>query len=145
MEKSFRIYLRPNLKTFLSYVFENFNVSVFTAASKDYALFIIENIIKAKVPDAELDFVFHYYHTELSEKYYHSPKDLRLLWEEFPTDYRDDNTVIIDDLIYVKEANKSNCINLKGFELLNEENNKVIKESVEDKELLDVMDMLTFL
>jgi len=144
MDKSFRIYCRPYLEEFLEFVFKNYNVSVFTAASKDYALFIIEHIIKKKVPDAELDFVFHFYHTEISEAYYKSPKDLRLLWDKFPTNFREDNTVIIDDLSDVKKANQSNCMNIKAFELVDKENT-VIRDAVNDRELLHMMEVLKLL
>lgn len=142
MDTSYRIYYRPNLKEFLEFVFRNFNVSIFTAASKDYALFIVDNIIKKLVPNAYLDFVYHYYHTELSEMYYNSPKDLRLLWDIFPTGYTKSNTLIVDDLDDVKNANGFNCINIKAFEVIDEKYEKVEKESLEDKELLHVIEVL---
>ena len=45
LDDFYKIFSRPYLQEFLDYAFKNFNVSVWTAASKDYALFIIENII----------------------------------------------------------------------------------------------------
>mgnify|MGYP003334631673 FL=1 len=51
------VFARPHLDGFLDYLFDNFNVSVWTAASKSYALFIIENFILTK-PERKLDFVF---------------------------------------------------------------------------------------
>ena len=45
MGKQYTIFERPNLQNFLDFIFENFNVSIWTAASKDYALFIINKII----------------------------------------------------------------------------------------------------
>ena len=47
MDGYYIVFERPHLSEFLDYIFENFNVSVWTAASKDYALFIIEHIILA--------------------------------------------------------------------------------------------------
>ena len=44
MDGYYIVYERPGLQKFLDYLFENFNVSIWTAASKDYALFIIEKI-----------------------------------------------------------------------------------------------------
>lgn len=49
MDGYYIVYSRPYLQDFLDYIFENFKVTVWTAASKDYALFIIEkNNIKRK-------------------------------------------------------------------------------------------------
>ena len=48
MDSYYTVFYRPGLDKFLRYIFKNFNVSVFTAASKDYALFIIENIALEK-------------------------------------------------------------------------------------------------
>ena len=45
MDGYYMVYSRPYLQEFLDYIFKNFNVSIWTAASKDYALFIIEKII----------------------------------------------------------------------------------------------------
>jgi len=147
MDTSYRIYSRPHMAEFIQFLARHFNVSVFTAASKDYALFIIENIIKKAVPDLPIDFIFHSYHTELSYKYYDSPKDLRLLWDKFPTSFTPENTFIVDDLPDVKNANGFNCINVKAFEVVDEEEEDdsakvVIKDCIDDNELLGVQEML---
>jgi TFIIF-interacting CTD phosphatase-like protein len=42
MENYYIIFERPGLQQFLTFLFKNFNVSIWTAASKDYALFIIK-------------------------------------------------------------------------------------------------------
>ena len=57
-EDAYRIYQRPHLEEFLSFVFRNFNVAIFTAASKDYGLFILDDIIRKIIPDQELSFFF---------------------------------------------------------------------------------------
>ena len=64
-DNSYRIYQRPHLEEFLTFVFRNFNVAIFTAASKDYGLFILDNIIRKIIPDQELSFFFYDYHTDL--------------------------------------------------------------------------------
>jgi hypothetical protein len=46
----YKIFERPHLQKFLNWLFENFTVSVWTAASKTYALFIIEKFILANYP-----------------------------------------------------------------------------------------------
>ena len=45
MDDYYIIFERPNIQVFLDFIFKNFNVSIWTAATKDYALFIIENVI----------------------------------------------------------------------------------------------------
>ena len=46
----YRIYLRPHLEDFLDFLFKNFNVSVFTAAQREYAKFVVDNIILTSTP-----------------------------------------------------------------------------------------------
>jgi hypothetical protein len=118
MKGYYRIFQRPYLQTFLDYAFANFDVSVFTAADKDYALFIIEKIILIK-PNRHLKNVFYSYASELSEAYFDSPKDLRLLWDVLKVEGLSPcSTVLLDDLSDVFEANPRNVIRAKKFELL---------------------------
>lgn len=142
MEVYYRIYQRPNLDEFLDFIFKNFNVSVFTAASKDYALFIIKNFILKDHPERQIDFIFHSYHVDISTKKYKSPKDLRLLWNILPSTFTPENTVIVDDLPDVKKANKQNCINIKAFDVYNEDSDKIIPSSINDNELRSTIDVL---
>ena len=115
-------------KEFLTYLFDNFNVSVWTAASKDYALFVIDKAIIANNSNRKLDYVFFSYHCDISEKL--SPKqgtkDLSLLWDKFNLDgYNKDNTVILDD--YKKDVHKiqpNNCIIAKAFEFTSDDSPK---------------------
>ena len=81
MPKYYRIFQRPHLQEFLDYIFDKYNVSVFTSADKDYALFIIDNIIIGKKKNRKLKYTFVGSHSFLSENFYKSPKDLRMLWE----------------------------------------------------------------
>ena len=105
----FRIYERPHLQEFLDWLFANCNVAVYTAAEKDYALFIIENfiLIASKPERKKLEFIFTRDHIDLGEKLYpDTMKDLRLVWDfcEVPNFYPS-NTVIIDDLDLVYQTN----------------------------------------
>ena len=98
MDGYYIVFERPNLQSFLDYVFENFNVSVWTAASKDYALFIIEKIILCDKPERKLDWIFFSYHCDISKKITKHTKDLSMLWDIYKIDnYEKDNTLIIDD------------------------------------------------
>lgn len=133
------VFERPGLQAFLNYLFKNFNVSIWTAASKDYALFIIENIILGKNITRKLDYIFFSYHCTLSEKKYKKTKNLRMLWEVYKLNgYFPYNTIIIDDYKEVFKTQPNNCILVKPFEFTKEgsEKDKFLKEL--KKELIKV-------
>ena len=90
---------RPGLQKFLDFLFENFNVSVWTAASKDYALFIIDHFMLTD-KSRELDFVLFDHHCDISEDEVGEIKKISLLWTLFNmVGYTRNNTLIIDDNI----------------------------------------------
>ena len=138
----FRIYARPHLDKFLDYLFSNYNVSIMTAAEKDYALFIIENFILTK-PERKLNFIFFRYQVELSREIYGGVKDLRVIWELFQVSgFTKQNTVIIDDLDMVYETNPHNTLRIKGFFIVDEDNGKINYDMADDDELLKIMSKL---
>jgi len=105
------IFFRPHLQTFLDYIFENFNVSIWTAASKDYALFIIENIICRNDPKRKLDYTFFSYHCSLSKKFKKGTKDLSMMWDFYKDpNFSESNTFILDDYDEVYNTQPNNCI-----------------------------------
>lgn len=115
LDKEFIIFERPHLQEFLDFLFANFNVSVWTAASKDYAMFIIENFILTK-PNRHIDFFFYSYHTNIAIKESKKLKDLSMLWKMFKlTNYNTRNTFIIDDNELVYEAQPNNTIRISEF------------------------------
>ena len=116
MDGYYIVFARPHLQEFLDYLFANFNVSVWTAASKDYALFIINKFILTK-PERKLDFIFFSYHCSLSKKEDKGLKGLCMLWDTFKIQrYNSTNTLIIDDNIDVKKIQTCNCYMIKPFE-----------------------------
>jgi RNA polymerase II subunit A small phosphatase-like protein len=134
MDGYYIIFERPRVQEFLDYLFANFNVSVWTAASKDYALFVIENIILAK-PDRQLSFIFFSYHCKISKNLYNrSSKNLKLIWEKFylGNEFNAKNTIIIDDLPEVCESQPKNCIAIYPFEILEKgsENDNVLMTDI---------------
>ena len=138
----FRIYARPHLDKFLDYLFSNYNVSIMTAAEKDYALFIIENFILTK-PERKLNFIFFRYQVELSREIYGGVKDLRVIWELFQVSgFTKQNTVIIDDLDMVYETNPHNTLRIKGFFIVDEDTGKINYDMADDDELLKIMSKL---
>lgn len=149
MGKLFRVFLRPGVQEFLTYIFKHYNVSVWTAASKDYALFIIDKIIlhpdladiknrkdeKLNIGNRKLDFIFFDYHGDISDDLNDHPKYLKMLWSyyKFPG-YTKDNTYIIDDNRHVHSKQHDNVIKAVYFDVEKKDSNSdtflkdVIKE-----------------
>lgn len=121
MDGEYTVFIRPHLDVFLDYLFENFEVSVWTAASENYAKFIIENIIlRGNRSDKKLKEFLHSKHCDKSQKKYSkkSPKDLRYLFNEndYKQDFSNCNTVIIDDLYEVNRVNSTNTLRADVFD-----------------------------
>lgn len=134
MDGYYTVFSRPYLQEFLDYAFKNFNVSIWTAASKDYALFIIEKIILNNKPERKLDFIFFSYHCDLSRKQKKYSKQLCMLWDihKLPG-YNEKNTIIIDD--YIQDVHKhqpNNCVIAPPFEFTKEksENDIFLKDII---------------
>jgi TFIIF-interacting CTD phosphatase-like protein len=106
---------RPNLQEFLDFVFEYFNVSVWTAASKEYALFIIDEIIIADKPERTLDLIMFSTHCNYATKKYNGMKNLKMI--DDVCGYDMDKTVILDDHPIVYDTQPDNCIRMRPFEL----------------------------
>jgi len=121
MDGYYLIFERPHLQYFLDYLFANFNVSIWTAASKDYALFIIDKFIIKGKPERKLDFIFFSYHCDISKRYKNASKDLSMLWDVYKIDgYNKNNTFIIDDYDEVYETQPDRCIISPRFEFQSE-------------------------
>lgn len=73
---------RPYLQEFLDFLFKNYNVSIWTAATKDYAIDVIQNSILTK-PERKLDYVFYSYHRDVSEGETGNTKNLSMLWNTY--------------------------------------------------------------
>jgi hypothetical protein len=142
MDDAYIVFERPHLQEFLDFLFDpknNFEVSIWTAASKSYAIFIINNIILNK-PGRKLDFVLYSQHCVQSQKYLNCIKDLSLFWNILdPKLYNKKNTYIVDDLEEVQIENDKNIFKAPIFDVLskNSENDdyllKLIKELKELK------------
>lgn len=127
MEGYYKIFERPGLQTFLDFLFENFNVSVWTAASKAYALFIIDNFILVK-PSRKLNYIFFSHHCKHSKKKKRTQKSIQMLFDEYNLQEFGKNVYIIDDHPEVYNAQPENCLHIKAFEFTD-------RKSFEDNEL----------
>lgn len=117
MEDEFKIFARPGLQDFLSWLFANFNVSVWTAASKIYASFIIQNFILAGRPERKLDYILFSHHCRESKRTRKYQKSLSMVSDVFPLGYDITNTYIIDDNKEVFEAQPKMCIRVRPFDV----------------------------
>ena len=117
-EDYYYIYERPGVQEFLDFLFKNYKVTVWTAASREYALYIIDNIILTK-PERKLEYIFFSYHCKLSTKKYKNHKQMKQLWETFKlNEYNDDNVLIIDDKEELTKNQPQNVINCKPFVII---------------------------
>ena len=111
MDGYYIVFERPGLQEFLEWLFGKFNVSVWTAASKDYALFIIDKIILAGKENRKLDYIFFSYHCDISSLLKSGTKDLTTLWDIWKLPgYHEKNTLILDDYDEVQNTQPGNCI-----------------------------------
>ena len=140
MDGYYVVYSRPHLQEFLDYIFKNFNVSIWTAATKDYALFIIDNIILNKQSERHIDFIFFSYHCDISMYEKQHSKDLSILWDLYKlTGYSKHNTVIIDDFVEdVHKCQPNNCIIAPPFEFLSDRS----QEDIFLKELIPHLEQM---
>jgi len=119
------IYGRPYLQEFLDALFANFNVSVWTAASSDYANFVIQNFILVPGTSRTLDFIYTRSHCEilsLNDGSEFLTKPLIKIFQKHKL-YNQHNTFILDDNPDVHKIQKNNCILAKPFEIVNKEIN----------------------
>lgn len=121
MDGYYTVFERPHLQAFLNFLFSEYNVSIWTAASKDYALFIIDKILLRNNPERKIDFIFFSYHCKISKRIKNGTKDLSMLWSVFNlSGYNKNNTIILDDYEEVYDTQPDNTIIAKPFDFLEE-------------------------
>lgn len=134
MEDYYDIFERPYLQHFLDYLFEHFDVGIWTASSKDYAIFVVENFITFKA-NRKIKIFLCSHHCNVSKKHYKGvTKDLKLIserWNLAPLD----NIILIDDLETLAGHQPKNVINVKPFFYDRE-------EAYKDNELFKVQEQL---
>ena len=126
MDKDYVITERPHIQKFLDFLFNNFNVSVWTAASKSYALFVIQNVILKN--NRKLDYILYNSHCDVSKTDTGCIKNLEKLFHIHG--YNKKNTLIIDDNLDVFSKQTNKIINIKPFVFFrdkSEKDNELIK------------------
>lgn len=127
MDEYYIIFERPNVQEFLDYAFKHYNVSIWTAASKDYAIYIINKVILDGHPERKnkIDYVFYCYHCDLSMEEMDGSKNLNMIWDKYNIPgYTKDNTFIMDDYDEVAATNPCNCIMVDPFNYYDEGSEK---------------------
>ena len=135
MEDYYDIFERPHLQEFLDYIFKKFNVGVWTASSKDYAIFVIKNFITQpngkNEPSREIQLFLCSHHCNVSKKHYKGiTKDLKLISDRWNLKNLNE-LLLIDDLEQLAENQPNNVISIKPFYYDKD-------ESYNDKELLRI-------
>jgi TFIIF-interacting CTD phosphatase-like protein len=131
MDKDFIVCERPGLQKFLDWLFKNFKVSVWSAASVGYIHFIVDHVIEKGLVGRNLLYILTTDNCEESQDEYGPGhiKNLGMLWDVYDLPgFGPHNTLIIDDLFKVYKNNPKNCIRIKKF-IAN-------KKSYKDNELM---------
>jgi TFIIF-interacting CTD phosphatase-like protein len=116
MDDQFVVNERPHLQDFLKWAFDNFNVSIWSAGSREYVKFIVDKVVLKKYKDRKLRYIFDSETCEESEKIYNQPKKIDYLWKYLKlTEFNKSNTYIVDDLDEVIDGNEGNSIRIKKF------------------------------
>ncbi len=117
MEDYYLVFERPGLQKFLDFLFDTFNVNVWSAATKDYVLFIVDKILLQK-PGRKVDYILFSYHCDKCKKDRKgSVKLLDFLWDRYKLDgITPENTFIIDDNDRVAAFNPNNVVHIREFE-----------------------------
>jgi len=134
------VFVRPHLYEFLDYIFKHFKVCIWTAASKDYALWIIKNILNktstGTIVHRKLTLFLSSEHCDISYEIKDGHKVLSLWKDEFkldvlaPETFSDDNVYILFDDSYdayisnKKEDQIHFCVRVKAWEMKNKQLDK---------------------
>jgi TFIIF-interacting CTD phosphatase-like protein len=119
MEDYYDVFERPHLQEFLDYLFGHFKVGVWTASSKDYAIFVIKNFIThpngVALSSRHIHLFLCSHHCNVSKKHFKGvSKDLKLLSEKWGfADLKD--MILIDDLEKLATHQPSNVVWIRPF------------------------------
>ena len=134
-----RIFARPHLHKMLLSVSKFANISVWTAAGKEYADFVVSRFFPSSIP---IEFLFHSEQVEDAVRTYFRFKPLEYIYSFYPTTYSQNNTIIVDDLTDVASANPNNSIQIKAFKILTDMLHTFNKTVLTDNELLELINIL---
>jgi hypothetical protein len=137
--QNLRIFARPHLHKMLLSVSQFANISVWTAAGKEYADFVVSRFFPTSI---KIDFLFHSEQVQDAVRTYFRFKPLDYIYSFYPTTYSQNNTIIVDDLTDVASANPNNSIQIKAFKILTDILHTFNKSVIYDTELLTLIEEL---
>ncbi len=109
------IIFRPYVSKLLKYCFDNFEVGIWTAATEEHAIIVIDALL-TKEQRARLKFVLHRNHCLQSG--YDCIKNLEYVFDtttKMCNGWHQDNVLIIDDTPATARLNMSNAIIVKSY------------------------------
>lgn len=111
------VYLRPYIKVFLSFCFNNFKtVNIWSNGTHEWVKPNIENILrftKLNCYRYKIGFVRTRIHSEISNMTIY--KNLNTVWNDILTPQ---NTIVIDDRINNYERSPGNCVQIKPYNVV---------------------------
>jgi hypothetical protein len=131
--ENYTIMERPNLQKFLDWIFKNFHVSIWSAASPDYVKFIVDKVIATHKRKPK--YVLHSEFCDKSNEKYGEIKKLEMLWDHYKLPgHNHSNTFLLDDLYSNVEFQPDNSLRIKKFQ-----GDKNDKELVSIKNILETL------
>lgn len=121
MENYYRVFSRPDLDEFLDFLFEHFDVTVWTAGSLSYCMFIIRNVILVgDRKDKDLKLILYDKNCEDSQRFFNkkSVKHLNYLFHLHPEAYDMNDTILIDDNTSTWYENRRNVLLAPPFDIM---------------------------
>lgn len=104
---------RPGLKKFLAFVFSRYErVSIWTAASSDWYFTFKESVLRPNMPPGA---AFHFERTRNLNVPYVPLKPLSEIYAEYPEEYNESNTTIVDDNVETFQDNRDNAVHIPPF------------------------------
>ena len=111
-EGTYEIFPRPGLELFLTKLFKQYRVGVWTAAGSSYAMFIIKNFVLTK-PSRTLEILQWSDHCDHSEEVYDHQKKMHLLEGLEPGPF-----VILDDSPDVMDSQEDRVVDSQKWDVL---------------------------
>lgn len=127
------IYKRAHLDEFIRYCLNNFdNVGIWTLGEPRWARFVIKKVLGKRLDD------FHPVLSIQESTIVANPiygwkylKPLASIYENFPADYKEKRTLIIDDAPLNSIENRDNAFDIKTFEACNVSHDTVLLDMID--------------
>lgn len=114
---NYDVYTRPHLTEFLDFLFKNFYVAIWTAASSDYAAVITSELVLRDDKTRRLDMFLTADDTTVASKEMGGVKNLSAIWSVWYADHLIPRNwaFIVDDLPDVQKTQPDKCIAVEPF------------------------------